>query len=52
MKKELLALVQDLIAQNQKEFDFYSSIGLTGQMEYYAGKLAAYGVIESYASND
>jgi hypothetical protein len=51
MKKNLLDLVTDLIEQNQKEFDYYSSIGLTEQMEFYAGKLAAYRIIESYASD-
>lgn len=50
MKKELLELVQELIAQNQKEFDYFSECGVTNQMEFYAGKLAAYRIIESYAS--
>jgi len=51
MKKELVNLLEDLIKQNQEQLDFYSSINLTGQMEFYAGKISAYDLIYSFAVN-
>jgi hypothetical protein len=49
MEKNLLDLLESLIKDNQEQFDFASSVGLTNQMEFYAGKLSAYRLIESYA---
>lgn len=51
MKKELLALLEDLIAQNQKELDIWTDIGVTGQMEYYSGKVQAYHIVQGYVQN-
>jgi hypothetical protein len=49
MKKELLDLVEDLIEANARELMHWESVGNTGQIEYYRGKLAAYQIIEDYA---
>lgn len=51
MKEALEELLKDLIQQNQEQLDFFSKIGLTSQMEFYAGKVSAYGIIESFVSN-
>ena len=50
MKKELLELVTELINANQRELDHWLSENNKEQIEYYRGKLAAYRIIEDYAS--
>lgn len=45
-EKALREYLDNVIKANQHEFDFFSSIGLTGQMEYYSGKLFAYRMVQ------
>jgi len=50
MKKEkaLRKYLEEIIEVNQREFDYFSSINLTGQMEYYSGKLFAYRMVQDF----
>jgi len=49
MKKELLELVTELIAHNEKELLFAKGNGIPDLINYYQGKVDAYKIIEDYA---